>query len=121
MKTPRSEDSIRQKLANLKKALDSNPIDVEVAKLYWVELATLGGHDVRSVGFAIEAFRTCALASSAGVVALAQACRELFDKTGEKPRPQLFDQELLNALKTSLPELSNETQRAVQWVLASVG
>jgi hypothetical protein len=117
-----SEDKypIQQKLANLKKTLDSDPTSVEAANRYWVELAYFGGHDVRSGGFVIEAFRGCALASDTGAVAFARAYRELFEKSGEKPRAELFDEELLQALKTRLPDLSNNDQAIVEWVLASI-
>jgi hypothetical protein len=111
---------IQQKLADLKKTLDSDPTNVELAHRYWAELASTGGRDVTSGGFVIETFRGCALASLAGVVALARAYRQLFEKSGEKPRPELFDQELLQALKTRLPDLSNSDQAIVQWLLASI-
>jgi hypothetical protein len=111
---------IQQKLADLKKTLDSDPTNVELAHRRWAELASVGGHDVRSGGFLIESFRGCALASLAGVVALARAYRELFEKRGEKPRPELFDEELLHALKTRLPDLSNEDQAIVRWLLGSI-
>ncbi len=111
---------IQQKLANLKAALDSDPSNVEVANRYWVELASSGGYDVRSGGFVIEAFRGAALASPPGTVAFARAYRELFEKCGEKPCPELFDEDLLQALKTRLPDLSNTDQAIVQWVLASI-
>jgi hypothetical protein len=111
---------IQQKLANLKTTLESDPTNVEVANRYWVQLASFGGYDVRSGGFVIEAFRGCALASHAGAVAFARAYRELFEKRGEKPRAELFDEELLQALKTRLPDLSKEDQAIVQWVLASI-
>jgi len=111
---------IQQNLAKLKRALDSDPTNVEVANRYWVELASFGGNDVRSGGFVIEAFRGCALASQAGAAAFARAYRELFEKSGEKPRAELFDQELLQALKTRLPDLSNDDQAIVQWILASI-
>jgi hypothetical protein len=114
------EYPIQQNLAKLKRALDSDPTNVEVANRYWVELASFGGNDVRSGGFVIEAFRRCALASPAGAVAFAQAYRELFEKSGEKPRAELFDEELLQALKTRLPDLSNDDQAIVQWVLESI-
>jgi hypothetical protein len=107
------------KLVNLKKELDADPSNIEAAKGYWVALASFGGHDVRSGKFAIEAFRGCALASHAGIVALAHALRELYDKSGEKPRSELFDEELLEALKEPLPDLSGEDQTLVQWVLTS--
>jgi hypothetical protein len=111
---------IQQHLANLKKALDSDPTNVEAANRYWVELASLGGNDVRSGWFVIEAFRGCALASGAGAVAFARAYRELCEKSGEKPRAELFDKELVQALRTRLPGLSSDDQAIVQWVLASV-
>jgi hypothetical protein len=111
---------IQQNLANLKRALDSDPTNVEAAHRYWVELGSLGGKDVRSGGFVIEAFRGCALASHAGAVAFARAYRELFEKSGEKPSAELFDKELLQALKTRLPDLSNDDQEIVQWILASI-
>jgi hypothetical protein len=111
---------IQQKLAHLKKTLDSDPTNVESAIRYWSGLASFGGNDVRSGGFVIEAFRGCARASDAGVVALARAYRELFEKSGEKPRAELFDEELLQALKTTLPHLSNGDQAIVRWLIASI-
>ena len=111
---------IQQNLAKLKRALDSDPTNVEVANRYWVELVSVGGNDVRSGGFVIETFRRCALASRAGAVAFARAYRELFEKSGEKPRAELFDEELLQALKTRLPDLSNDDQASVLWVLESI-
>ena len=111
---------IQQQLANLKRTLDSDPTNIEAAHRYWAELSSLGGNDVRSGGFVIEAFRACALASDRGTVAFARAYRELFEKSAEKPRAELFDNELLQALKTRLPDLSNGDQALVQWVLASI-
>jgi hypothetical protein len=111
---------IQKKLADLKKTLQSDPSNVELANRYWVELASFGGNDVRSGGFVIEAFRGCALASHAGVIALARAYCELFEKSGEKPRAALFDEELVQALKTRLPDLSNNDRAIVQWVIASI-
>jgi len=111
---------IQQELADLKRNLDSDPTNVEAASRYWVKLASFGGNDVRSGGFVSEAFRRCALASPAGAVAFARASRELFEKSGEKPRPELFDEELIQALKICLPNLSSDEQAIVRWVLASI-
>jgi hypothetical protein len=111
---------IQRKLAALKKDLDSDPTNVESAIRYWSGLASFDGNDVRSGGFVIEAFRGCALASRAGAIAFARAYQELFEKRGEKPRAELFDEELLQALKTSLPDLSKDDQAIVQWVIASI-
>ena len=111
---------IQQNLAHLKRTLDSDPTNIEAANRYWAELSALGGNDVRGGGFVIEAFRGCALASQAGAVAFARAYRELFEKSGEKPRAELFDEELIHVLKTRLSALSNEDQAIVQWVLESI-
>ena len=110
---------IQQKLATPKRTLDADPTNVESAIRYWSGPASVGGNDVRSGGFVVEAFRGSALASDAGVVAFARAYRELFEKNGEKPRAELFDEELLQALKTRLPHLSNYDQATVQWLIAS--
>jgi hypothetical protein len=48
-----------------------------------------------------------------------RAYRELFEKSGEKPRAELFDEELLRALKAMPPDRSNDDQAIVQWVVAS--
>jgi hypothetical protein len=111
---------IQKKLADLKKTLQSDPSNVQLANRYWVELASFGGNDVRSGGFVIEAFRGCALASHAGAVAFARAYHELFEKSGEKPRAALFDEELVQALKTRLPDLSNNDRAIVQWLITSI-
>jgi hypothetical protein len=92
------EYPIQQKLADLKKTLDSDPTNVESAIRYWSGLASFGGN----------------------VVAFARAYRELSEKNGEKPRAELFDEELLQALKTRLPHLSNGDQAIVQWLIASI-
>lgn len=110
----------QQRLSDLKKALDRDPANIEAANRYWAGLASVGGNDVRSAGFVIEAFRAGALASNTGTVALARAFRELFEKSGEKPRAELFDGELLQALNTRLPDLSSEDQVIVQWVIGSI-
>jgi hypothetical protein len=118
-----SEDKypIQEGLSDLKKAVYCDPTNVEAANRYWAGLALVGGNDLRSGGFVIEAFRGCALASNAGTVALARAFRELFEKSGEKPRAELFDGELLRALKTRLPDLLKDDRMIVQWVIESIG
>jgi hypothetical protein len=118
-----SEDKypIQEGLSDLKKAVYCDPTNVEAANRYWAGLALVGGNDLRSGGFVIEAFRGCALASNAGTVALARAFRELFEKSGEKPRAELFDEELLRALKTRLPDLLKDDRMIVQWVIESIG
>jgi hypothetical protein len=93
---------------------------VKVAIRYWSALASVAGNDVRSGGYVIEAFRQCALDSDAGVIAFARAYRELFEKTGETPRPELFDQELVQALRERLPALTDGQRASVEWVLSHI-
>ena len=112
--------SALQRLAQFKKALDDDPTNVEVAIRYWSALGSVGGYDVRSGGYVIEALRQCALDSDAGVIALAKAFRELFDWNGETPRPELFDEELVQALRTRLPALTNGQRSCVEWVLSNI-
>jgi len=114
------EYPIQQKLAELKKILDTDPTNLDAAKRYWEQLASVGGEDVRSGGFVLEAYRKCALGSAGGVAAFAQAYRELFEKTGEKPSAKLLDEELIQALKATCSELSGEDQEIVRWILKCV-
>jgi hypothetical protein len=108
------------RLANFKKAVDADPASIEAANRYWDALKSFAGQDVRSGGYLIEAYRGCALASHAGVAALARAYEELFKTTGELPRAELFDPELIRALQTQLRELANGDRATVQWVLTSI-
>jgi len=103
-----------------KRALDADPESIDAADRYWNALRSFAGHDIRSGGFAIEAFRGCALASKAGVIALARAYRDLFAKTGEAPRAELFDEDLVGALQTRLVELSSDERASVEWVLKAI-
>lgn len=111
---------IQQELANLKKALDADPTSVEAANRYWDALGSYGGKNVRSGGYVKEAFRGCALASREGVIAFGRAFRGLFESTGELPRAELFDKELLEALKARLSELSGEDRAILEWILSSI-
>lgn len=105
----------KQTLETLRQALISNPTNLDDANRYWkaVRYSQSGGH-------VIEAFRSAALASQAGVVAFARAYRELFQNSGEGPRAIFFDKELVRALEDSLLTLSESDCRTVQWVLESI-
>ena len=112
--------SALQRLAQFKKALDDDPTNVEVATRYWSALASVAGSDVRSGGYVIEAFRECALDSDTGVIAFAKAYRELFEKSGEKPRAELFDKKLAQALGARLPSLTADDRSRVEWLLSHI-
>jgi len=109
-----------EELSALKKILFSEPSNLDAANRYWDALRSVGGHDVRSGGFVIEAYRACALASHEGVIALARAYRELYENSGESPRRELFDEELSQALQARLSALRNHDQDIVEWILQSV-
>jgi hypothetical protein len=111
---------LQKQLAELKAALDADPTNVEAAERYWAALGSFAGNDIRSGGFLVETFRGCALASKQGIIAFARAYQELFAKTGEKPKAQLFDENLARTLKARLPELSETERGPVDWILASL-
>jgi hypothetical protein len=111
---------IQQKVAESKRMLESDPTNVEVANRYWSALGSVAGNDVRSGGFVIEAFRGCALTSKEGAIAFCRAYQELYAKTGESPRANLFDDKLLTSLRTRLLELSMDERGQVEWVLSFV-
>jgi hypothetical protein len=105
----------------LRHSLRNDPANLDLATRYWKELANCDGHDVRTGSDVIEAFRSVALQSNRGVIALAQAYRELFLDSGEGPRVQLFDDELIAALRRSVPDLPESSRSEVQWILQSIG
>jgi hypothetical protein len=107
-------------LTELKKVLLSEPSNLVAANRYWNALGSVGGCDVRSGGFVIEAYRACALASHEGVSALARAYRQLYNNSGEAPRRELFDEELLEAFATRLSALRNDDRDNVEWILECV-
>ena len=107
-------------LKRLKTILVSEPSNLDAANAYWDALGAVGGLDVRSGGFVVEAYRGCALASPEGVIALACAYRQLYRSSGERPRGELLDETLTQALRNRLPELSNLDKAVVKWVLESI-
>jgi len=110
----------QDELSALKKILVAEPSNLDAANRYWDALSSVGGHDVRSGGFVIEAYRACALASHEGVIAFARAYRELYERSGETPRRELFDEELSQVLETRLSALRDHDQDILEWILASV-
>ena len=116
----RSKDIGNQAVEILRQALDSDPTNLDAANRYWYSLSSFNGNDVRSGHYAIKTYRGVALASQEGVIALARAYRELFENTGEAPRAELFDDELLQALQTHLADLAEPDHATVQWVLRSI-
>jgi len=109
-----------QLLDNLRCSFGSDPTNVEVANCYWNALASLHGHNVRSGGFVIEAYRQAALASKAGVIALGRAYRELYEESGESPRAVFFDESLIHALQTTVRDLDEPARSNICWILESI-
>jgi hypothetical protein len=105
----------KELLDNSKEALISDPTNIDAASRCWKALGSW-----QSGGHVIEAFRAAALASREGVVAFARAYRELFENSGEAPRPVLFDDELFRALKASVAGLPENERVNLQWVLESL-
>ena len=105
----------KELIESLKKALASDPTNIDAANRYWKALGVW-----QSGGHVIEAFRAAAIASCKGVAALARAYRELFESSGEGPRPVFFDKELSRAMKASLEGLPENERATVRWILDSI-
>lgn len=105
----------------LRENLKRDPTNLEMASRYWAALANSSGHDVRNGRDVIEIFGAAALSDIAGVKALARAYRELFRVSGESPRTEFFGKELIEAMKSALPHLSNQDRSTVRWILRSLG
>jgi len=105
--------------ADLRRQLQLNPTDLEIAKQYWNSLADPQG-DVRSGEYVIEAFQAAALSSRDGGVALANAYRELYERSGELPRSAYFDNDLVRALERWLLQLGGEEYITLKWLLESL-
>jgi len=84
-----------QELSGLRKTLKDNPANIELANRYWCALAgnrAKGEPDLRSGSDVIEAFREAAISSKKGIEVFARAYRDLFEISGESPRPAYFDE-----------------------------
>jgi hypothetical protein len=102
-------------IAALRETLKQDPTNLEVADRYWNAVG-FG----KSGGVVRDAYREAAVASGAGAAAFARAYRELCLSSGEGPRSGHFDDGLIQALQTYLPELTGENHSNVEWVLQSL-
>jgi len=102
-------------LDELKQTLLSNPTDIDAASRYWTAVGS-----AQSGQYVIEAFRSAALSSQAGVIALAPAYKELFENSGEPPRAPFFDKNLVSVLEIAAPTLSEPDRSTVEWILNSI-
>jgi len=105
----------KQTLETLRRALVSDPTNLDAANRYWNAVGSS-----QSGGYIVEAYRSAALTSHAGVIAFGRAYRELFEDSGESPRAIFFDKDLIQTLEASLPALSQSDRSLVQWVLQSI-
>jgi hypothetical protein len=105
----------KQTVETLRQALISDPTNLDAANRYWNAVGTS-----QSGGYIIEAYRSAALTSHAGVIAFGRAYRELFENSGEPPRAIFFDKDLIQALEASLPALPQSDRSVVQWILQSI-
>jgi hypothetical protein len=112
-----------QELAGLRKALKATPANIELAKRYWHALAgskAKGEADLRCGSDVMETFREAAVSSKKGIEVFARAYRDLFDTSGESPRPAYFDERLVTALKAEVSGLSGTERGNVEWILDSI-
>ncbi len=107
--------------ARLSQSLKKDPANLDLANECWAALrANARNCDLRDGRNVIHIYRAAALRSSLGVVALARAYRELFEVSGEGPRLAYFDEALTQAMKSSLPQLSEQERSMVQWIIQSI-
>ena len=99
----------------LEAALETDPENLELAWKYWNVLSSWHGADIRSGMYVFRAFRAAALKSPHGVLAFAQAYRELFRRSGEGPRK--LDAGLASVVRASLSSLPPGERAEVQWLL----
>jgi hypothetical protein len=110
-----------REIDTLRESLRRDPTNLGVASRYWNALGNVQGHDVRSGRDVVDVFGAAALSSIAGTKALTLAFRQLFEKSGESPRPVFFDQKLVRALKLAVSESSGQDASNLRWILKSIG
>lgn len=104
----------REKVKALRASLKQDPTNLELADRYWNAVRCECGGAVR------DAYRDAAVASSLGAAAFARAYRELFLHSGEGPYIAAFDELLIQALNTYLPQLTGEDRANVEWMLHEI-
>lgn len=113
-----------QQIRILRDELKDSPTDLERANRHWFALAgdrAKNEADLRSGSDVIEAYRAAAISSKDGVKALACAYRDLFQMSGEVPRPAYFDDQLVVALQAGMAKLSGSESSDLEWLLRSIG
>jgi hypothetical protein len=106
-----------EEIAIVRQSLENDPTNIELANRYW---ATIAQGDYRSGRYVIDAYREVALTSSTGAATLARAYRELFLDSGEAPYAHLFDERLIEALRSYVPQMAEGDRINVQWVLPTI-
>ena len=86
-------------MSSLRQAARSDPTNIAAADEYWSALSKWNGRDVRCGGVVIEVYRMAALHSCEGGMAFACAYQALFSISGEAPRGELFEPDLIGALR----------------------
>lgn len=105
--------------STLESTLKNVPTNIEHAEALWNHLG-LKGHDVRSGYLLLDTFRSCALHSSNGVIALARAYKQLAKDTGEYPNVQLFDNDLIAAIRNATDRSDGQDKDLLQWLMAQL-
>jgi hypothetical protein len=116
-----TKNTADENLDALRQALASDPTNLHVARRYWQALGNYKGSDVRSGRDVIQAYRSAALSSHQGAVALAQAYKELFETSGEPPRALYFDKDLMHALESWYETSTSNEGSMIGWLLEKIG
>jgi hypothetical protein len=108
--------SMFKKLRNAAKAAhQQEPTNIEVSKRYWDSFGA-----TKTGGNIILAFRSAALHSTEGVVALVDAFQELMHNSGEPPRPKSFDPELRSAINQAMSVVDESERTKLTWLLTYI-
>ena len=99
-------------LQKLEDELKADPTNIEKAKNYWEAL-----DDWQTGSYILECFRLPAIESKEGAVEFSKASLNLFTLSGEIPKKELFDEELIQSLKSKKEQVSGSDKEAIEWVL----
>jgi hypothetical protein len=102
-----------KKIKKLEEILKKNPSNLKYAMELWFALGN-GEHNIQDGVRLVKIFREAAISSKEGLEAFAQAYKDLYSLTGERPRIELIDEEFRNAIFEAKASIQNET---VDWIL----
>ena len=105
---------LREQIAHAETLLDSTPSDVRLAMNLWL-LYGRPERNIRSGPQLVKVFRAPAISGIEGQNMLCEAFRNLSYESGEFPRADLFDQQLIQVLQSN-----RHRSDAIHWLLTQL-